>query len=201
MPAAVDEADLLRRLRAGDEAAFSGLVDSLHGALRRLAEAFVGRGPAADDVVQDTWIAVLDGLSRFEGRSSLRTWVGSILVNRARTRRARDHREQTLFAVPTEDLPDEGSFSALGFWSDHPPPLPDDAIAQKRARQILLDAIEQLPEGQRVVVTLRDVSEWSAEEVCNVLGLTETNQRVLLHRARTRLRAALARRLGEGGAP
>lgn len=198
-----DETELVHRLRTGDEAAFAALVDGMHPALLRLAEPFVGRGPSAEEVVQDTWVAVLDGLDRFEGRSSLRTWIGSILVNRAKTRRARDRREQALFCVEPEDLPEEGRFNPLGFWSEAPPrvPLPDDALARKRARERLLVEIERLPEGQRVVVTLRDVSEWSAEEVCNVLGLSETNQRVLLHRARARLRAALARYLGKEDAP
>jgi RNA polymerase sigma-70 factor (ECF subfamily) len=191
-----DEA-LVRRLRAGDEAAFTALVDGLHGSLLRVAELFVGRGPAAEEVVQDTWVAVLDGLDGFEGRSSLRTWIGCILANRAKTRRARDRRDQLLF-VADEELPEDGRFNPLGYWSDSPPPVPvpDDALARKRAREVLLEEIERLPEGQRAVVTLRDVSEWSSEEVCNVLGVSETNQRVLLHRARTRLRAALARRLG-----
>src|SRR5262245_2659124 len=93
------EAELLDRLRAGDEGAFASLVDAVHGTLLRLAEPLVGRGAAAEEVVQDTWVAVIEGLDRFEGRSSLRTWIGSILVNRARTRRARDRRERDLFAV------------------------------------------------------------------------------------------------------
>ncbi len=198
-----DEADLLRRLRGGDETAFASLVDGMHAALLRLAELFVGRGTAADDVVQDTWVAVLDGLDAFEGRSSLRTWIGSILVNRARTRRSRDQRDQGLFAPLPEEPIAEGRFNALGLWSDtHAPlPLPDDALARKRVFELLLTEIEQLPENQRVIVTLRDVSEWSSEEVCNVLGLSETNQRVLLHRARRRLRAALVRHLGKDPSP
>jgi RNA polymerase sigma-70 factor, ECF subfamily len=198
-----DETELLRCLRAGDEAAFASLVDGMHAVLRRLVEVFVGRGAAADEVIQDTWLAVIEGLDRFEGRSSLRTWIGSIAVNLAKTRRAKDWRDQALFAGDGEVALDEGRMNANGFWADGPPPVPrpDDALDAKRARQILLEEIERLPEGQRAVVTLRDVAEWSAEEVCNVLGLQETNQRVLLHRARMRLRAALARRLGKEGAP
>ena len=192
------ETDLVRRLRQGDEAAFTALVDGLHGSLLRLAELFVGRGHAAEEVVQDTWVAVLDGLDRFEERSTLRTWIGSILVNRAKTRRARDRREQ-LLRVDADEAIDEGKFNPLGYWSEAPGAVvtPDDALGRKRARELLVEEIERLPEGQRLVVTLRDMSEWSSEEVCNVLGLSETNQRVLLHRARTRLRAALARRLGK----
>jgi RNA polymerase sigma-70 factor, ECF subfamily len=194
-----DETKLLDRLRAGDEAAFASLVDEMHGALRRLVEVFVGRGASADEVIQDTWVAVLDGLSRFEGRSSVKTWIGSIAVNLAKTRRARDWRDQFLFTPDGDCIPEEGRMGTVGFWSEAPPPMPqpDDALDAKRARAILLQEIERLPEGQRAVVTLRDVSEWSAEEVCNVLGLSETNQRVLLHRARMRLRAALARQLGK----
>lgn len=193
------EAELLARLRAGDEATFSALVEKLHGTLVRLAEHFVGRGAAAEEVVQDTWLAVLEGLDRFEGRSSLRTWIGSILVNRARTRRAKDKREQTIFDADQEMVIEEGKMNAIGFWAEGPPVvlLPDDALARKRARELLASEIEQLPDNQRVVLTLRDVSEWSSDEVCNVLGLSETNQRVLLHRGRMRLRAALARKLGE----
>jgi RNA polymerase sigma-70 factor (ECF subfamily) len=194
-----DETQLLERLRAGDEAAFASLVDDMHGALRRLVEVFVGRGASADEVIQDTWVAVLDGLSRFEGRSSVRTWIGSIAVNLAKTRRTKEWRDQTLFTPDSACGPEEGRMGTVGYWTEAPPPVPqpDDALDAKRAREILLQEIERLPEGQRAVVTLRDVSEWSAEEVCNVLGLSETNQRVLLHRARMRLRAALARQLGK----
>src|SRR6185369_537757 len=116
-----DETDLVRRLRAGDEAAFSALVDGMHGALMRLAELFVGRGASAEEVVQDTWLAVLDGLDRFEGRSSLRTWIGSILANQAKTRRARERRDQLLF-LPDAELSEAGKFNDLGFWSDPPRP-------------------------------------------------------------------------------
>jgi RNA polymerase sigma-70 factor (ECF subfamily) len=194
-----DETELLQKLRAGDEAAFASLVDGMHAALRRLVEVFVGRGASADEVIQDTWVAVIAGLDRFEGRSSVRTWIGGIAVNLAKTRRAKDWRDQGLFTAEGDCSPEEGRMNAVGFWADAPPPVPqpDDAVDAKRAREILLREIERLPEGQRAVVTLRDVSEWSAEEVCNVLGLSETNQRVLLHRARMRLRAALARRLGK----
>jgi RNA polymerase sigma-70 factor (ECF subfamily) len=199
----LDETELLCRLRAGDEAAFASLVDGMHAVLCRLVEVFVGRGATADEVIQDTWLAVLEGLDRFEGRSSLRTWIGSIAVNLAKTRRAKDWREHVLFATDGDLAIDEGCLNPNGFWREGPRevPRPDDALAAKRAREILLEEIERLPEGQRAVVTLRDVSEWSAEEVCNVLGLQETNQRVLLHRARMKLRAALARRLGKEGAP
>lgn len=195
-----DERELLCRLRAGDEAAFTTLVDTMHRPLMRLAELFVGRGASAEEVVQDTWLAVLDGIGRFEGRSSLRTWIGSILVNRARTRRARDRRE-LLVLDDHEDGLEDCRFNVIGFWTEAPAsvPSPDDAVSRKRARELLMAEIDRLPDGQRAVVTLRDISEWTSEEVCNVLGLSETNQRVLLHRARTRLRAALARRLGKDG--
>jgi RNA polymerase sigma-70 factor (ECF subfamily) len=198
-----DETELLRRLRAGDEAAFATLVDRMHRSLLRLAELFVGRGSAAEEVVQDTWVGVLDGLDRFEGRSSLKTWIGSILVNRAKTRRARDHREQVLHVAPGDNEPEDGRLNGIGYWCEAPSqlPAPDDVLAKKRALAVLLAEIERLPEGQRLVVTLRDVSEWSSEEVCNVLGLSETNQRVLLHRGRTKLRAALVRRFGKAGEP
>jgi RNA polymerase sigma-70 factor (ECF subfamily) len=198
-----DERDLVARLRAGDEAAFADLVDRLQRPLLRLAQAFVGRGCAAEEVVQEAWLAVIEGLDRFEGRSSLRTWIATIVANRARTRRAKDQREVSLDDGEGEGdasgtVP-RGRFNVLGFWADGPGalPRPDDALFAREAHALLLAEIERLPAAQRAVVTLRDVEGWTAEEACNVLGLQETNQRVLLHRARTKLRAALERAFGE----
>jgi RNA polymerase sigma-70 factor (ECF subfamily) len=193
------EADLasVRRILEGDEAAFIELVRRLQRPLLRLAEVYVGKGPAAEEIVQEAWVGFIDGLARFEGRSSLQTWLGSIVVNKARTRRVKESRERPLLDQDAWEEPDAGRFSGLGFWSAPPKQNPSahDLIEQRDLRRFILEEVDRLPPGQRAVITLRDIEEWSSEEVCNVLGLTETNQRVLLHRARTRLRAALERRL------
>jgi len=191
----------VKRILDGDEAAFVELVRRLQRPLMRLAEVYVGKGAAAEEIVQDAWLGFIDGLERFEGRSSLQTWIGSIVVNKARTRRSKAARELPLLDDEAWQDPDGGRFSALGFWSAPPRESPPahELIEQRDLRRCLLEEIEALPAGQRAVVTLRDIEEWSSEEVCNVLGLTETNQRVLLHRARTRLRAALERRLRRDG--
>jgi RNA polymerase sigma-70 factor (ECF subfamily) len=202
-----DRADdaLLARLLAGDEAAFSTLVTSLHGSLLRLALTFVSNHAAAEEVVQETWLGVLKGLKSFEGRASLKTWIFRILVNRARTRGARDGRTVNFSALEdpdgdTEALTDR--FSAQGRWVQ-PPALwqeqnPEDLLLRSETVNCLQDAIANLPPNQRAVVTLRDVNGIEPQEVCNILGITETNQRVLLHRARTRVRATLEKHLKRG---
>jgi RNA polymerase sigma-70 factor (ECF subfamily) len=197
-PHAHETSEELAKLRAGNEQAFSALVDRLHRSLLRLAETFVGRGAAAEEVVQEAWLAALEGLERFEGRSSIKTWIGGIVVNRARTRRGKDAREIPMAPAEDESMVDPSHFR-LGFWSAPPrwDPAPDDLLERRRARDIIVEEIDRLPPGQRAVVTLREMEEWTSEEVCNVLGLSETNQRVLLHRARARLRMALEKRLGK----
>lgn len=203
MSGAPHEADLasVRRILDGDEAIFVDLVRRLQRPLLRLAEVYVGKGSAAEEVVQEAWLGFIDGLARFEGRSSISTFIGSIVVNKARTRRTKEARELPLLDEETWEEPDAGRYSGLGFWSAPPKASPSahELIEQRDLRSFILAEVERLPAGQRAVVTLRDIEEWSSEEVCNVLGLTETNQRVLLHRARTRLRAALERRLGRDG--
>ena len=142
--------DELSALRAGDEAAFSKLVDRLHRPLVRLAEAFVGRSPTAEEVVQEAWLAVVDGIDKFEGRSTLKTWIGGIVVNRARTRRAKDAREVPFgTAEDAEEAIDPSRFGGLGFWSSPPrwAPAPDDLLERRRAREEILAAIEELPDG------------------------------------------------------
>jgi RNA polymerase sigma-70 factor (ECF subfamily) len=196
---------VLERLRAGDEAAFSELVTAYHSSLLRLALTFVASHAAAEEVVQDTWLGVLKGLESFEGRASLKTWIFRILVNRARTRGARDGRTVNFSALEdpegdAEALADR--FSAQGRWV-HPPALwreqnPEDLLLRGETATCLQDAIASLPPNQRAVVTLRDVNGIEAQEVCNILGITETNQRVLLHRARTRVRASLEKHLTRG---
>lgn len=201
-----DEVDLVARLRAGDEAAFRSLVEDLHPALRRVARNYVPSDAVADEVVQETWLGVLNGIDRFEGRSSVKTWVFRILVNRAKTRGERERRTvpfASAFDPAAEvDVPlvDPGRFEPC----DHPlipvhwasPPTawrgsPEDRAVAAETRAELTAALEALPPSQREVVILRDVHGWSSAEVCNALGITETNQRVLLHRGRTRLRQAL----------
>jgi RNA polymerase sigma-70 factor (ECF subfamily) len=197
-----DERLLIQQLLARDEAAFSELVAALHGSLLRLALTFVQDRGAAEEVVQETWLGVIKGLRSFEGRSSLKTWIFRILVNRARTRGARDGRVVTFSALETSDgerdLADR--FTQQGRWL-HPPARweeqdPEDLLLRREAVRHLHDAVADLPSGQRAVITLRDIEGVEPPEVCNILGVTETNQRVLLHRARTKVRAALEERLG-----
>jgi RNA polymerase sigma-70 factor (ECF subfamily) len=199
------DAALVQRLLAGDEAAFSDLVALYHGSLQRLALTFVSDYGAAEEVVQDTWLGVLKGLRSFEGRASLKTWIFRILVNRARTRGARDGRTINFSALedPTdEEVPLADRFSAEGRWVQ-PPALwqeqdPEDLLLRRETADRLLAAVASLPSNQRAVVTLRDIDGIDAQEVCNILGISETNQRVLLHRARTKVRAALESHLKRG---
>lgn len=199
------EAELVSRLRDHDEAAFALLLDQWSPGMLRLARSFVSTPDSAAEVVQDTWLAVLRALDRFEGRSSLRTWVYRILVNTAKRRAAREQRNVPMSSLgpadagPTVDPdrfqgPDE---PYPGHWRALPAPWPDlvpspeqrtlDAELQAR----LEDALAGLPERQRAVITLRDVQGRPAEEVCAILEISPANQRVLLHRARAHVRARL----------
>jgi RNA polymerase sigma-70 factor (ECF subfamily) len=189
----VGEADLVDRLRAGDEAAFAEVVRAHHASLCRLARTFVGSGAIAEEVVQDTWLAVVRGVDRFEGRSSLRTWLFHILMNRARTTAVRERRSDS--GVD----PDADRFDGAGVWSA--PPVPwaeqvDDRLAAEHLASVVRELLDTLPESQRQVVLLRDVEGLSAAEVAALLGISDGNQRVLLHRGRARLRAGLEGRLG-----
>jgi RNA polymerase sigma-70 factor (ECF subfamily) len=186
---------LLARLRAGDEAAFDALVAQHDAVLRRVARTFVPTPALADDVVQETWLAVIRGLDSFEGRSSLRTWIFTILANRARTRAAREARNLPFSAIePDTPTVDPAAFGDDGRWRSAPPRLdvdPESNLLTGELRAHLLDAVEQLPANMRAVITLRDIVGARPEEVCDVLGITDGNQRVILHRARARVRAAL----------
>jgi RNA polymerase sigma-70 factor (ECF subfamily) len=192
-----DEDELIERLRAGDEQAFVELVDRYHASMLRVASGFVPNRAVAEEVVQDTWLGVLRGIGRFEGRSSLKTWMFRILVNRARTTGGREPRTVQL------DTGDGGSvdrFTAEGTWLEPPTAWSDeveDRLAAPAIAARIRDMVEQLPDAQRQVVTLRDVEGLSSSDVCGMLGITEGNQRVLLHRARTRVRAMLADDLGK----
>jgi RNA polymerase sigma-70 factor (ECF subfamily) len=193
---------VLERLLAGDEAAFAALVTAHHNSLLRLARTFVSDRGAAEDVVQETWVGVLKGLKTFERRASLKTWIFRILVNRARTRGTRDGRTLTFSALQDPEGTDADlldRFSADGRWAQ-PPSLwqeqdPEDLLLRAETVDCIDDAIARLPPNQRAVVTLRDVEGIEAEDVCNILAISETNQRVLLHRARTKVRAGLEKHL------
>ena len=191
-----DDRALLERLRAGDERAFEALVDRYDRALRRVARTFVRTDSSADEVVQETWLGVVRGLGEFEGRSSLRTWIFRILVNRARTRATRDSRSLPFSALETDEGPavEPAAFGADGRWVSSPARLDGDPVTgllSAELRQHLQRAVEGLSPDQRAVITLRDLVGLSATEVCDLLELSDANQRVLLHRARTRVRAAL----------
>jgi RNA polymerase sigma-70 factor, ECF subfamily len=197
------DADLVAQLRAGDEAAMSQLVDLWSPAMIRVARSFVDSPQSAEDVVQEAWLGVLSGLAKFEGRSSLRTWTFSILVNRARTRGAREARTvpQPPLATQSEQGADDwfagsgggaartwSSIDVTSRWDT----APESVVLSKEVLFQLDRALSGLPPRQRQVVTMRDVCGMSTEEVCAALGISAANQRVLLHRARAVLRAALA---------
>ena len=196
------EADLLDALRAGDEEAFAALVREYHPSLVRVARIYVSTQAAAEEVAQETWLGVLRGLDRFEGRSSLRTWIFRILANIARTRAKRDGRTLPFSALQDPARVPEAAVDPdrfldpehprwPGHWAAKPEAWPEEALVAAETRERLAEAIEGLPATQRAVISLRDVEGWSSEEVRNALDLSETNQRVLLHRARSKVRAAL----------
>lgn len=195
------EHTLVEALRAGDEAAFERVVTSYQHRLMRVARLYVRTDAQAHDVVQDTWLGVLRGLAKFERRSSFKTWLFHILANRARTHAVREGRLVPFAEGGADDGTSEaGWFDARGQWAQPPAAWPvqdpEAIVLGAEARDAMMEAIAALPEGQRAVVLLRDVEGLEAREVCNVLEISETNQRVLLHRGRTKLRAALADVLG-----
>jgi RNA polymerase sigma-70 factor, ECF subfamily len=198
----VDDQELVERARGGDEEAFALLVRRYSPMLLRLARMYVPTDALAEDVVQETWVAVVRGLERFEGRSSFKTWLFRILVNRAKTRGVREHRSIPFASVggaSDEDgdagpTVDPARFTSEGAWTSAPADWRDDpetALDSAEALRVAREAIDELPERQKIVITLRDLEGLSSDEVRNVLDLTETNQRVLLHRARTKVRKAL----------
>jgi len=200
--AAAAEAQLLEALRSGDEGAFTALVREYQPSLVRVARMFVSSQAAAEEVAQETWLGVLTGLDRFEGRSSLRTWIFRILTNIAKTKAMREGRTLPFSALQDPARVPEAAVDAdrfldsehprwPGHWAAKPTPWPEDALVAAETRERLADAIEALPATQRAVISLRDIEGWSSEEVRNALDLSETNQRVLLHRARSKVRAAL----------
>ena len=198
---------LLAQLRAGDEAAFMDLVDRYGRLMLRIALSHVGSRAVAEEVVQEAWLGVLKGLDRFEGRSSLKTWIVRIVVNQARTRGERERRSVPLSSLTADDEPavDPSRFRPAddpmypGGWSAPPQSwagLPEERLLAGETLQVVRDAIAGLPPRQQEIILLRDVEGWEPEEVSDALGLTAGNQRVLLHRARSKVRNQLERYLG-----
>jgi RNA polymerase sigma-70 factor (ECF subfamily) len=195
--------ELVDALRARDEAAFAKLVDELSPGLLRVAREYVRDDQVAREAVQETWLGVIKGIDRFEGRSSLKTWIFRILMNIARTRGKKEARSAPFssLAAGPEDEPalDPDRFKpadadrAPNHWAVKPQVwlTPEEQLLAGETRQVILDAIDRLPPQQRTVITLRDIEGWDAEETRNALEISETNQRVLLHRARSKVRAAL----------
>ncbi len=198
-----DDVVIVERLRAGDERAFAELVDSLGPSMRRVARMYVSSDAVADEVVQEAWVGVLKGLDGFQGRSTLRTWIFRILVNIAKTRGVREARSVPFATLAGDDLDrptwDPSAFLGpgeewAGHWSSLPfdwRGLPEERVSGAETLRTIGAAIDRLPPMQAEVIRLRDVQGWTSEEVRNALDLTETNQRVLLHRARASVRRAL----------
>lgn len=200
-----DEGELISALRAGDEAAFSRIVSEWSRPMLALARGFVSTEASAEEVVQETWLAVIKGLDRFEGRSALRTWVYRILVNTAKSRGVKEHRTLPWSSVAGDDagpslepaLFQSAGEAYPGHWRAAPTAWPYDvavegSVLAGEVRGELRTAVDALPDRQRLVLTLRDVLGHSSDEVCQLLEISQANQRVLLHRARTAVRAGLA---------
>ena len=199
----ISDREVCAALRRRDEAAFSALVERYHLPLKRLALAYVRTDAVAEEVVQETWLGVVRGIDRFEGRSSLKTWIYQILTNTAKTRGARESRTVPLSAL--ELAGDEAAVDPSRFldeqherWPGHwaaPPArwdeVPEECVTGKETLATVKRAISKLPPVQRQVIVLRDIEGWEADEVCDLLELSEANQRVLLHRARSKVRQAL----------
>jgi RNA polymerase sigma-70 factor, ECF subfamily len=203
-----EDHELVQRLREGDESAFAELIDRYAATMVHVAQMYVRDRATAEEVVQETWLAVLKGIDRFEERSSLKTWLFRILTNRAKTRGERDSRVipfSSLAGGGEEDEPAVDPDRFLGPDSPHPgawaaPPRawPQEEVLERETLGVIEDAIGRLPEAQREVIRLRDVEGWSPMEVADALEITDGNQRVLLHRARSKVRAALEDYLDPG---
>ena len=202
-----DDLDLIQRLRAREEDAFMSLVDRLQPMMLRVARMYVSSQAVAEEVVQEAWLGVLQGIDRFEGRSSLRTWILRIVSNIAKTKGQREGRSVPFASLAGDDL-DRPTFDPdrflgpgeewAGHWSSMPTEwrgLPDERALASETLSVVRAAIDSLPPMQAEVIRLRDVLGWTSEEVRNALDLTETNQRVLLHRARAKVRRALEREM------
>jgi RNA polymerase sigma-70 factor, ECF subfamily len=193
-PVVDEDAALVDRLRAGDESAFVTLIGLYQQRMMRVAEMTVGSRAVAEEVTQDTWLAVVRGVEQFEGRSSLKTWLFHILLNRARSAVGREMR-----AGRPEDNVDE-RFDKSGAWITPPEPWADrvdDHVVAERLAARVQELLPQLPDGQRQVVVLRDLEGFSADDVASLVGVSDGNQRVLLHRGRAQLRQLLAAEMGQ----
>jgi RNA polymerase sigma-70 factor, ECF subfamily len=195
-----DEPDFLARLRRGDERSYRTLIQRFHGSLTGLAASIIGSRAQAEEVVQDAWLAVFSGIGSFEGRSSLVTWVFSIVLNRARTRATREGRLVGLPALlegtpPGGRAVDASEFKPDGHWIEAPrlwdEISPERIVGGRQLWDHVMEAVDRLPTGQRAVIILRDMEGCEAEETCTLLGISAENQRVLLHRARGRVRQAI----------
>lgn len=199
-----DEVLLIKSLRAGDDSSFTRIVEQFHTSMVRLAYTILGDQAIAEEVAQETWLAVLQGLQGFEGRSSLKTWIFTILTNRAKTRSQRESRSTSYFELEESFLespsvnPDRYNPPAAekwpGHWAKKPiswTNIPEETLLSSEVSDTIKFAIDSLPKNQKVVITMRDIDGFSSEEVCNILEISETNQRVLLHRARAKVRQTL----------
>jgi RNA polymerase sigma-70 factor, ECF subfamily len=195
------DAELVQRLRAGDERAFEQIVDEYGPSMLRVAGLYVRDRAVAEEVVQETWLAVLNGIDRFEGRSSLKTWIFRILANRAKTRGERESRSVPVSAIGGDAETGEASVDPDRFfgadgpapfgWAAPPRDWPQKRVLDREALGVIEGAIEKLPESQQTVIRLRDVEGWTSQEVAEALQISDGNERVLLHRARSKVRAAL----------
>ncbi len=196
-----DERELVAALRRGDESAFSRLVELHHPSMVRVARLHVESAAVAEEVAQEAWLGVIEGLDRFTGASSLKAWIFAIVANCAKTRGVRDRRTVPLSALPGEDeggasvdperFLNEGHPRWPGHWSQPPDAWSEDAVESRETLEVIAAAIEILPANQRAVITMRDVEGLGSDETCQVLGISEGNQRVLLHRARSKVRQAV----------
>jgi RNA polymerase sigma-70 factor, ECF subfamily len=203
-PSADNDKAVIAALRGGDEQAFSALVDRHSAAMVRVAMAYVPSRAAAEEAVQEAWIAVIRGIDSFEGRSSLKTWIFRILTNVAMRAGSRERRSVPFSALAAaedtgEPTVDPDRFLPAnherfpGHWSIMPTrwPTPEEGLLAGETREVIVAAIAELPKAQRTVIALRDIEGWSSEEVCEALEISAGNQRILLHRARSRVRAAI----------
>jgi RNA polymerase sigma-70 factor (ECF subfamily) len=202
---ALPDAEIVDALRRGEETVFTDLVDAYSPGLLRMAQLFVRDRAVAEEVVQETWLGVLHGIDRFEGRSTLKTWICGILVNTAKTRAQREARSIPFSAAVYGDEPsvDPDRFLPAdhrypGGWMMSPSEwrTPEAKLIEGETRDAILRAINRLPEAQRAVITMRDLEGFPAEEVAAALGISDGNQRVLLHRARSKIRGAIEAQLG-----
>jgi RNA polymerase sigma-70 factor (ECF subfamily) len=188
--------ETLAALRSGDEQVFVELVQQHQALMLRVASRYVRNRTVAEEVVQETWLGVLNGLERFEGRASMKTWIFRILINRAISRAQREGRTVPFSSLADEPAVDPDRFRPAddrypGGWKRFPDPLPEQRLLERETLARIDAAIGELPERQQLVIVMRDIEGWSSEEVCASLAISEANQRVLLHRARSKVRSCL----------